>query len=41
MNLGFEGKVLDGFLTVERRKWSQSVECVTFDRLEYWACACQ
>ena len=26
MNVWVEGKVLDGFLTVEKRKWSSSVE---------------
>ena len=34
MNLWFEGKVLDGFLTVQGRKLTQSVECVTNVRLE-------
>ena len=40
-NLRFEGKVLDGVLTVEKIKFSYSLKCVTFDRLEFWTCAFQ
>ena len=41
MNPWFEGKVRDGFLTVEKRKLSKSVVFVRFDRLECLTCAFQ